>query len=178
MAEIDIRSTLLRAYHSANGYADESGWWRDPEILRRLAPALSELHPDIRPTAVLGTESRGLFLAGLVAVYLNVGVVEVKKGEPSDDMVPDRFWVRHAPPDYRDRDLVLSVPRTRLTDRDRILFVDDWIETGAQAMTASNLVQDVGAEWIGGAVIVDNSDWAIRRKLNIRSLLHIRDLPD
>lgn len=177
MTDTDIRGHLLRSYRSPDGYADMTRWWRDPEIVRRLGPALAGLHIDQHPTAVAGVESHGLFLAGFAAVHLGVGVIEVRKGEPRAN-IRDQFWIRHAPPDYLDRNLVLRVRRTHLTERDRILFVDDWIETGAQAMTAARLVEAAGAEWLGGAVIVDSAEWAVRRRLNIRSLLHVRELPD
>jgi len=36
-----------------------------------------------------------------------------------------------------------------------VLFVDDWIDTGGQAIAAQNLVAAAGATWCGVSVIVD-----------------------
>lgn len=41
-----------------------------------------------------------------------------------------------------------------LTDVDRVLLVDDWIETGSQALAARTLIDGTGAELAGLAVIV------------------------
>jgi len=58
-----------------------------------------------------------------------------------------------------------------------VLFVDDWIATGAQAEACRALVDMSGAQWTGAAVVVDGLTRAgLRRSLHVRSLLHIRDL--
>lgn len=173
----DLQSLLLTEYRSIQGYAGIDGWWRDASIIRDLGPALAALFPDARPTVVLGIEARGFFLAGLVAVHLDVGVVQVSKGRRGVDLSP-QFRTRTTPPDYRDRSLPLSMARWVLKDSDRVLLVDDWIQTGAQATVAAQLVADVGARWEGAAVIVDNCEWTVRRRLNVRSLLRAHQLPD
>ena len=86
--------------------------------------------------------------------------------------------MRTAPPDYRDRQITFGFRRTLLAAGDRVLLVDDWIETGATATTARQLVDDVGATWLGTAVVVDAlTEPRLRRDLNVRSLLHTRQLP-
>jgi adenine phosphoribosyltransferase len=178
MTDRELKRSLIESYVDFEAQWDTTGcWWRDNEIVSQLGPALAALHREAEPTCVLGVASRGLFLAGLVAIHLGVGVVEVKKGYPGVDL-SNRYLVRNAPPDYQNRDLTLHVAEALLTERDRVLFVDDWIDTGAQALTAARLVEDAGAEWIGGSVIVDGTEWSVRRRLDIRCLLNVRELPD
>jgi len=58
-----------------------------------------------------------------------------------------------------------------------VLFIDDWIATGAQADACKDLVEMSGARWIGAAVVVDGLERSdLRLSLRLRSLLHIRDL--
>ena len=38
---------------------------------------------------------------------------------------------------------------------DRVLLVDDWIETGSQAAGARTLIEECGATFLGVAAIVD-----------------------
>ena len=154
--------------------ADVTGWWRDPELLRDLGPALAGLFD--RPTVVLGLESRGCLLGPLVALSLGVGFVEVRKDRvPATDS--DAWYQRTTPPDYRDRHLRLGFPRGLVDGGDTVLLVDDWIETGGQAMGARLLVEDAGATWLGVATVVDALRGnEVRRRLNVRSLLHVRDL--
>jgi adenine phosphoribosyltransferase len=59
-----------------------------------------------------------------------------------------------------------------------VLLVDDWIATGAQAHAVERLVGDAEASFIGASVIVDATTAAVRRDLNVRSLVFVRQLPD
>lgn len=157
-------------------YADPTGWWADPNILLRLGPALAALFADALPTVVLGLQSRGSLLGALAAVHLRVGLVEVRK-EPQPSADSDRWLIAHTPPDYRDRTLELGLRRAHVNAGDRALLVDDWIQTGGQAVAARALIRAAGARWCGAAVIVDGlRDSRLRRDLRVRALLHERDL--
>jgi adenine phosphoribosyltransferase len=157
-------------------YADVTGWWANPAILRGLGPALAGLFPEAHPTVVLGPQSRGALLGALVAAHLGLGLVELRKEpEPSSDS--DRWLITHTPPDYRDRNLQLGARREHLTAGHRVLFVDDWIDTGGQTIGARDLVRQAGATWCGAAVVVDAlHDSRLRRELDVRPLLHLREL--
>jgi adenine phosphoribosyltransferase len=136
-------------------------------ILSRLGLALAALFANQRPTLVLGLQSRGSLLGALVALHLHIGLVEVRK-EPHPSTDSDRWLTTRTPPDYRDRHLQLGVRRDHL---------DDWIQTGGQALSTRTLVQTAGATWCGAAVIVDGlRDSHLRHDLQVRALLNLRDL--
>jgi len=177
-----IREELRRTYREQGDrtdemrWADVSGWWRDAGLLGRLGPALADLFPDASPTVVMGTQSRGTLLGALVATHLGVGLIEIRKnsGPPADS---ESWRSRTTPPDYRDRHLRLGFHQRLLSAGERVLFVDDWIDTGGQAMGAYGLVQDAGAHWVGAALVVDAlSEPRLRRDLLVRSLLRGREL--
>ena len=156
--------------------ADVTGWWAHPAILRGLGPALAGLFPEAQPTVVLGPQSRGALLGALVAAHLGVGLVELRK-EPQPNCDSDRWLTTRTPPDYRDRNLHLGARREHLTGEHRVLFVDDWIDTGGQAIGAHDLVRQAGATWCGAAVVVDAlHDSRRRRDLDVRPLLQLREL--
>lgn len=156
--------------------ADPTGWWADPRILVRLGPALAALFSADQPTIVLGPQSRGALLGALVAAHLHVGLVEVRK-EPCPAADSDRWLVTRTPPDYRDRHLELGVRRAHVGAGQRAVLVDDWIQTGGQALAVRALVQAAGATWCGAAVIVDGlRDSRLRHDLQVRALLNLRDL--
>lgn len=181
-APLPVRAALLEHYRQTGDrtdqtrWADVTGWWRDADLLRRLGPALADLFPEAAPTVILGTPSRGTLLGSLVAIHLGVGLVEVRKNDgPAADS--DAWWTRTTPPDYRDRHLSLGFPRHLLQAGERVLFVDDWIDTGGQALGARGLVDDAGAAWLGAAVVVDALHPSrLRRELSVRSLLRNREL--
>ena len=155
--------------------ADLTGWFRSPGLLASLGPALAGLY-DVRPTVVLGAQSRGSLLGALVATHLGVGLVEARKN-PAKAADSDQWLRRTTPPDHNDRHVVFGFRRHLVGPADRVLFVDDWIDTGATATAARGLVADAGAEWVGAAVVVDAlTDSRARRELPVRSLLNLRDL--
>jgi adenine phosphoribosyltransferase len=115
-------------------------------------------------------------LGGLVAAELGIGFAEVRKDvKPSE--VGEGVVRRVSPPDYLGRSLDLSMRRHLLAERDRVLFVDEWVDTGAQVSTVARLVDDVGTTWVGAAVIVDVGPNDVRHRLDVRSLLRSHDLP-
>lgn len=157
-------------------FAHVSGWWRDATTIRQIGGALAELFNDEPPTVVMGTESRGSMLGVLTAQSIGVGFAEVRK-DPGRAADSDAWWDAATAPDYRDRHIQLGLRRSLLKSGDRVLFVDDWIATGAQAEASRQLVEMNGARWIGAAVIVDGLERSeLRRSLKVRSLLHIREL--
>ena len=144
--------------------------------MAQLGPALAALHDDARPTVVMGTESKGMVLAALVSVHLGVGTAHVRK-EPDRTSHTDEWITQRTIPDYRDRNMLLAVRRSQVPANHRVLFVDDWVDTGGQMMACHRLVEQAGATWLGAAVVVDGlEDSGQRRKYNVRSLLHMRDL--
>ncbi|MFS0705405.1 hypothetical protein AB6N23_12860 [Cellulomonas sp. 179-A 9B4 NHS] len=109
-------------------------------------------------------------------VHLRVGFVELLKDHTS--AADSDAWVQvTTPPDYRDRHLRLGARRALPSGGERVLFVDDWVATGAQVEAARGVVELSGATWCGAAVLVDGVERAhVRRQVNLRNLLHIRDV--
>jgi len=181
-ADAQFRADLRAAFAwrgdrpDARFAADPTGWWASASILRRLGPALARPYANLRPTLVLGPQSRGALLGALVAIHLRLGLVELRR-DPSPAADSDRWLTARTPPDYQDRNLLLGVRRDLLPSTARVLFVDDWIDTGGQAVAAQNLVAAAGATWCGASVIVDAlEDPRLRRDLNVSCLFRVSDL--
>ncbi len=173
----DLRDRLASTveYRWVNGWAYPLGaWWRDPTILREVGPALANLHKDERVTLVVGIQSRGLIPAAAVAIHLDVGLVQVAKGVQEDERRPPLRGTTG--PDYKDRNLVLSLHGWQTPPGSRVLIVDDWIETGAQAKVTKSLVEGAGGVVVGTVVVVDDTDASVRRALNLKSLLRMHDV--
>ena len=182
-ASVDLVKSRLRNAFTWRGdrtddarYADVTAWWRRPDLLCELGPALARLFNDTQPTVVIGPESSGCLLGPLVALSLGVGFIEVRKEMP-DVSDSDAWLLWTTPPDYRDRHLTLGFRKHLIAPEDHVLLVDDWIDTGGQAQGAYLLTQDAKATWLGAATVVDALRGnEIRRRLNVRSLLHVREL--
>ncbi|WP_433204537.1 phosphoribosyltransferase family protein [Dactylosporangium sp. CS-047395] len=176
----DLTARLRVGFHWRGGpdvaFADITEWWRDPAVLRELPPAVAALVPG-EPTVVLGPASRGTLLGALVAAHLGVGLVEVRKNDRV--ALHWSFYTHRTLPEiYHEGGAVLSFRRALVRPDDRVLCVDDWIESGAQALAIHDMVTEIGATWLGLACVVDDlGDRAdIRSQLSLRALMTATDL--
>lgn len=157
--------------------SDRSGWWRDASVLHDLGPALGELFTTLSPTVVVAPEVTGFLLGPLVARTLGVGFVEAYRAGARRPIAEPMAWA-DVPADHRGDQQRLGVRSRLLTATDRVLVVDDWAATGAQARALHGLIRSLGATPIGTAVIVDECPPAVTAELTIRSLLTGDDLSD
>jgi adenine phosphoribosyltransferase len=170
-----LETRLRVGFHWRGGpdtaFADITEWWRDPVVLRDLPAAVADLVPG-SPTVVLGPASRGTLLGALVAAHLGVGLVEVRKNDRVALHAPG-YASRPLPRSYHEGGATLSFRRALLRPADRVLCVDDWVESGAQALAIKAMTDELGAEWLGLACIVDDlaERPSVREALGARSLL-------
>lgn len=158
-----------------DGHVDVWAAFRDAEALAAIVAGLTEPFHHEHVTAVCGVESRGFLLGGAAAIQLGVGFAAIRK---DDGLFPGDKIVRRAAPDYRGLSHQLRLQRSSLGPTDRVLFIDDWIETGSQAAAVKNIVEECGATWLGCSVIVDELDAANRPELGtVHSLLAAHELP-
>lgn len=178
----DVRSALRAAVRSRydpeseQSYVDTDGWYADPSILSALGGALSSLFAQAAPTVVVGPASSGYLLGALTAEHLAVPFVRARK-DPARASDSDRWRSRTTPPDYRDRHLQLGWRDRLIRPGDRVLAVDDLVDTGGQLFAIRAVVDDIGATWVGASVVLDNlTRHEVRRDLGVRALLNGRDI--
>jgi adenine phosphoribosyltransferase len=171
----DLVSRLRVGFHWRGGpdvvFADITEWWRDAVVLRELPAAVAGLVDD-RPTVIVGPASRGTLLGALVAAHLGVGLVEARKNDRV--ALHSAFHAsRRLPETYHEGGGTLSFRRALIRPADRVLCVDDWVETGAQALAIREMVEETRAAWLGLACVVDDlgERAETRRTLGVRSLL-------
>lgn len=167
---VRLRSQLERSAESSA--LDLRPVFRDPELLVATRDALASLFAGSGPSVILGIESRGFLLGAMVAACLSCGFIEVRKRRR-----PGAAIEAAATEDSRGAHHVLSIGAGLLTPSDRVVLVDDWIDTGAQAAAAQALVRTAHASWLGVAVVVSEAPQHVESALNVRSLLETNDLP-
>jgi adenine phosphoribosyltransferase len=165
----------LKHFRWIGGHADVWAVFRDAEALRALVAGLADPVRAEGITAVCGIESRGFLLGAAVAVELGVGFVPVRKGI---GILPGDKAFGQTAPDYRGLRHTLRLQRDMIGENDRVLLVDDWIETGAQAETVRGIVEQCGARWAGCSVLVDQLTAERRAAIGpVRRVLLAADLP-
>ena len=174
----DLRDRLRAGFRwtdpgSGSDYlvSDRSGWWRDPEVLTQVGPALAGLFRSTAPTVVVSPEVTGFLLGPLVAAALRVGFVEAYRAGARRPSAEAMRWAEIS--DHRGEVQHLGVREQLIAPTDRVLVVDDWAATGAQARGLRTLF---GVGYLGTAVIVNECPPEVTGELTIRGLLTGADL--
>lgn len=169
------RGLALEHFRWINGHADVWAIFRDAKALAAVVRGLVDPFRGEQITAICGIESRGFLLGAAAAVELGVGFVPVRK---SDGLFPGDKVTRLTAPDYRSLRHTLRLQRHSLGPGDRVVLVDDWIETGSQAVTVKGMVEECGASWVGCSVIVDQLTTESKHALGtVHALLASGELP-
>ncbi|MEG3632860.1 phosphoribosyltransferase family protein [Micromonospora palythoicola] len=169
------RGALLKHFRWIEGHADVWAIFRDAKALRHVVAGLVDPFRNSDVTAICGIESRGFLLGGAAAVELGVGFIPVRK---RDGLFPGDKITAAAERDYRQQSHTLRLQRSSLGSHDRVLLVDDWIETGNQALTARQMVEQCGSSWVGCSVLVDQLHDDRRAALGtVLSLVRADELP-
>ncbi len=153
---------LLDAFRWHEGHAVVWPWFSDAELLRDVVAALAAPFDDAGVTKIVSVEARGFLLGAPVALALGAGFVAVRK---DDALFAGDHVAVDTRPDYRGRVYRLRMQREALAASDRVAIVDDWIETGNQAVPVRGLIEQAGATYLGATVIVDQLAGAARRAL-------------
>ena len=124
----------------------------DASLFAGITSALAGPFRRANITQVAGIEARGFILGGAVARELEAGFVAIRK---DSGVFPGQKLTRVTASDYRGNSSLLRLQRASVSPADRVLLVDDWIETGSQAAAARALVEEAGAKFVGVSVIVD-----------------------
>jgi adenine phosphoribosyltransferase len=171
----DLRRAILERFRWVNGHADVWRLLYDAELFPRLVAELADPFRADGITKVAGIEARGFILGSGVALELAAGFAAVRK---PGSLFPGEKLSRLTPPDYRGVRTELRLQRDSITRGDRVLLVDDWFETGSQALTAGALVEAAGGELIGASVIVDQLGNESNRLGHYSALVPYTALPD
>ena len=124
----------------------------DAKGLRIAVESLAEPFRGDRIDKVAGIEARGFLFGVAVALELEAGFVPVRKA----GKLPGATVGRDYELEYgTDR---IEIHADALEPGDRVLVVDDLIATGGTAEATVRLINDIGAEIIGCAFVIDLPD--------------------
>ena len=173
-ARDEARRLLLDRFRWHGGHADFAGVLRDPAALACLGPALAEPFAATDLSGIVAIEARGFVLGALVAEHLGLGLILARK---PGSVHPGAVTQSAATPDWRGQRVELRISRQAVRPGDRLLLVDDWIETGSQARTLVDLFGQTGARLVGASVVVDGTTAQVRRELSVVGLVGFAELP-
>ena len=136
----------------------------DPELRTDTIKALGERYEAGEVTAVAGPESRGFIFGVLVAEYLGVPFVPIRK----PGKLPREAYRQSYELEYGTDEL--QIHTDALGESDRVVIVDDLLATGGTAEAACRLVEQSGAEVVESAFVIELADLEGRKKLGERAV--------
>ena len=170
-----FKDDFLARFRWIDGHADILGLLTDGELLAGAVRALAEPFENERVTKVAAVEARGFILGAGVAVAFGVGLVAIRK---PGSIHPGAKVERLTSPDWRGQESMLRLQRLTLTEDDSVLLVDDWAETGSQALASRSLVEDCGASYAGLSLLVDQLPDDVRAALApVHAVVRAHELP-
>lgn len=166
-------SQLTSAFPLVNNHPDVAGVLRDATLLPLVGKAMADPFRTANITAVLAPEARGPILGALVAVELGAGLVLARKDDRNH---PGADIPVESAPTWRGNSETFLGRSFDLSQRDRVLIVDDWITTGNTMRAACNILRLLGASFVGASVLVNKASPETIEELQVHTLVNFDDI--
>jgi xanthine phosphoribosyltransferase len=126
----------------------------DPNLMMELAKEFVRLFSRCNINKIITIEASGIAPAILVGYIMQLPVVFVKKKQPKtmENMLTS---VVHS--FTKDRDYTVCISNDFLTDKDHVLFIDDFLAYGNAAMGIIDLAHQAGATIEGMGFIIQKA---------------------
>jgi adenine phosphoribosyltransferase len=154
LLEVKVKSFVMKDYlrlidtNTSGPRCDVTPLFTDSTAFVQLLEDLSEPFVDLDFEYVAGIDALGFILGTALGMHLHRGVVAIRKGGKLPVPVVSREFT-----DYTGLKKTLELRTDILKPGDRVLLVDEWIETGAQVTAAIELLEELQATVIGIATI-------------------------
>lgn len=125
----------------------------DVAFVDKLCDEIYRLYKDEKITKVLTIEASGIGIACLAAAKFNVPVLFAKKTKTKN--ISADLYRTQVPSFTHGVTYEVVVSREYLSDRDRVLIVDDFLANGAALIGLIDLAKQAGAEVAGAAIMIE-----------------------
>lgn len=130
-------------------YWDITTLLKNPEALRLAADLLYERFKDQGFSKVVGIESRGFILGGILACRLGAGFVPIrKKGKLPAVKISKTYQLEYGSD-------VIEMHVDALSPDDKVLLHDDLLATGGTTLAALDLIKSTGVREMAACYLVE-----------------------
>ena len=135
--------------------------FKEPELFNEISRSLSAPYAG-KIDYVAAPEAIGWILGTAIAKELNVGFVPLRKIDklpyPKEILISQNYIT------HPDKDKALEIKQGHVTAGDKLLIVDEWVETGVSMRCCINLLEKLGCVIVGLATIgidyrEETKDW-------------------
>lgn len=153
----------------------------DVDFLVEIGHEFARRFKDTDPTRILTVEASGIAVAAMAGLAMNLPVVYAKKKKAST-MGGDVYKAR-VKSFTRNEEYYICVSSAYLTNRDRVLIIDDFLARGNAVLGLLDIVEESGASLEGVGIVIEKGfqegGKRLREKgVRVESLAIIKSLQD
>jgi adenine phosphoribosyltransferase len=133
---------------------DATPLFADYDAFSRLVQDVSKPFKEVGFDYVAGIDALGFILGTALALHFEVGLMVIRKGGKLPVEVDQVYFV-----DYSGQRKSLELQSNALNAGERVLLVDEWVETGSQVEAAIELIERQAGIVVGIATInIDDNE--------------------
>jgi len=145
---------------TGNEKSDITPLLNNDEAFNHLINDIITQFNDIKIDKVACIEGRGFLIGAPVAFGLKVGLLPIRsKGKLKNEVYSETYI------DYSGKEKILEIHKDAVLTGERILLVDDWVETGATNKAAIKLIEKCGGKVAGIGAFMDDSKDELKDEL-------------
>ena len=126
----------------------------DAQLMMHCAEEFVRLYKDKDVNKIVTIEASGIAPAILVGYLMNLPVVFIKKSKPK---TIDKSWESWVWSFTREDNTTVCISKELLTEKDRILFLDDFLANGHASGCVIDLCRQSGAKIVGMGFLVEKA---------------------
>ena len=155
----DYIRTIVDFPHEGIMFRDVTTLFADARGFRMAIDQLLHPYAGQPIDKVVGLEARGFILGGAIAHQLSVGFVPIrKKGKLPGRTISQDYTLEYG-------EASVEIHDDAIQPGEKVLVVDDLLATGGTAEAGIKLLERLGAEIIGVAVVIDLPELGGRKKI-------------
>ena len=155
----DYIRTIVDFPHEGILFRDVTTLFADPRGFRMAIDQMLNPYAGLAIDKVVGLEARGFILGGAIAHQLSVGFVPIrKKGKLPGAVISEDYQLEYG-------EAVVEIHDDAIQPGEKVLLVDDLLATGGTAEAGIKLIERLGGDIIGCAVIVDLPELGGRKRV-------------
>ena len=143
----ELYNLVLNYPKDGINFKDISKFLESPELIEESMKYFENYYKTTKITKIVGIESRGFLIGGMLARVMKVPFVMMRK---TTSLLPLKVLTTETDIEYRDK-TGFQIQENSITKKDHILIVDDVLATGKSIIAANKLIMQAGAVVSGAA---------------------------
>ena len=127
----------------------------DPILMDACGQEFARRFQNIGATKILTAEISGIAPALATGIHMRLPVVYARKHKPIT--MPDQVFLTLTPSHTKGRTVELIISPEYLSNRERVLIIDDFLATGATILGLVRLATTAGATIIGIGALIEKT---------------------